>query len=63
MCSLPAERRTIPLSDIAARTKLDTDGVEFLLMKALSLNLIKGKIDEVQQTVQVCSNDCHHNVA
>lgn len=53
LCSLPAEKRTIPFSDIAERTKLDTDGVEFLLMKALSLKLIKGTIDEVQQNVQV----------
>lgn len=31
---LPAENRRIPLATIAQRTKLDTDGVEFLLMKA-----------------------------
>jgi hypothetical protein len=41
------------LGAISERTKLDKDGVEFLLMKALSLKLIKGTIDEVQQTVQV----------
>ena len=52
-CSLPADKRTIHLSDIAERTKLNVDGVEFLLMKTLSLNLIKGTIDEVDQTVHV----------
>jgi 26S proteasome regulatory subunit N9 len=55
---LPADKRTIPLGDISERTKLDKDGVEFLLMKALSLKLIKGTIDEVQQTVQVCLTFC-----
>ncbi len=29
----PPEHRTIPLQHIAQRTKLDVDGVEFLLMK------------------------------
>lgn len=52
-CSLPAEERTIPLSTIAAATKLEADGVEFLLMKALSLHLIEGSIDQVADTVQV----------
>ena len=53
ICSLPAEQRTIPLSEIAARTKLAGDGVEFLLMKTLSLKLIEGVIDQVDSTVQV----------
>ncbi|KAK9816790.1 hypothetical protein WJX72_005132 [[Myrmecia] bisecta] len=51
--SLPAEQRTIPLSTIAQRTKLDTDGVELLLMKTLSLHLIEGVIDQVAGSVQV----------
>jgi len=51
--NLPAEERTIPLSTIAAATKLEADGVEFLLMKALSLHLIEGSIDQVADTVQV----------
>ena len=54
MCSLPAEQRSISLSDIGARTQLDVDGAEFLLMKALSLKLIHGQIDQVDQRVQVC---------
>ena len=52
-CRLPAERRTIPLETIAQRTKLSVDGVEFLLMKTLSLRLIEGIIDQVDSTVQV----------
>eukprot|EP00775_Hariotina_reticulata_P005374 gene5374-5609_t len=50
---LPPEERRIPLATIAARTKLSTDGVEFLLMKALALHLIEGSIDQVSQEVSV----------
>jgi 26S proteasome regulatory subunit N9 len=45
---LPPEGRRIPLSRIAAATKLSIDGVELLLIKALSLHLIEGSIDEVR---------------
>lgn len=51
--SLPAEDRCIPLQAIAERTKLSIDGVEFLLMKALSLHLLEGVIDQVVGTVSV----------
>jgi len=48
---LPAEHREISLSDIAAKTKLTKDGVEYLLMKALSVHLIEGIIDQVESKV------------
>uniref|UniRef100_A0A7S3RAB0 PCI domain-containing protein n=1 Tax=Dunaliella tertiolecta TaxID=3047 RepID=A0A7S3RAB0_DUNTE len=51
--SLPAESRNIALTAIAQRTKLDVDGVEFLLMKALSLHLIEGIINQVQGVVSI----------
>ncbi|GLI63498.1 hypothetical protein VaNZ11_006480 [Volvox africanus] len=51
--STPAEHRRIPLDVIGQRTKLDRDGVEFLLMKALALHLIEGTIDEVDGAVDV----------
>ncbi|GIL82247.1 hypothetical protein Vretimale_7223 [Volvox reticuliferus] len=51
--STPAEQRRIPLDVIGQRTKLDRDGVEFLLMKALALHLIEGTIDEVDGAVDV----------
>lgn len=51
--SLPAEQRTIPLTTIGQRTRLSVDGVEFLLMKTLSLHLIEGIIDQVDGHVQV----------
>lgn len=50
---LPAEKREISLADIAARTKLSVDGVEYLLMKALSVRLIEGVIDQVEGKVNV----------
>lgn len=49
VASLPAEQRRITLADVGARTKLDADGAEFLLMKALSLHLIEGSIDQVRR--------------
>lgn len=51
--SLPADERRIPLKVIGEHTKLDNDGVEFLLMRALSLHLIEGTIDQVDEYVQV----------
>ena len=50
-CRLPPDQRKIPLATIAARTKLDIDGVEFLLMRAMSLKLVTGTIDEIDATV------------
>lgn len=51
--SLPAESRCLSLVEVGARTKLGADGVEMLLMKALSLHLIEGSIDQVAGTVQI----------
>ncbi|KAK6137264.1 hypothetical protein DH2020_028979 [Rehmannia glutinosa] len=51
--SRPSEDRTIPLSIIAERTKLTVEDVEHLLMKSLSVHLIEGIIDQVEQTVYV----------
>lgn len=51
--SLPSENRVISLAHIAEKTKLSLDGVEFLLMKTLSVHLIEGVIDQVDGTVAV----------
>jgi len=51
--TLPAENRIVKLETIAQRTKLSLDGVEFLLMKALSKHLIEGVLDQVDGTVSV----------
>jgi len=49
----PAEGRTLPFKVIANATKLKDDEVELLVMKALSVKLIRGEIDEVNQTVTI----------
>jgi len=49
----PTADRTVEFSHIAAASKLPVDQVELLLMRALSLGLIKGVIDQVDQTVRV----------
>ena len=41
------------MAAIGERTKLSTDSVEFLLMKALALHLIEGVIDQVNGTVSI----------
>eukprot|EP00889_Picochlorum_renovo_P008115 jgi/Picre1/35145/NNA_002607.t1 len=51
--SLPADEKSVSLADIGARTKLPIESVEFLLMKALSLRLIEGIIDQVNGTVSI----------
>jgi len=51
---MPPDERRIPFNVIGEHTKLDNDGVEFLLMRALSLHLIEGTIDQVDEFVQVC---------
>jgi len=48
-----ADERLIPFADIAEGTGLPLDQVELLLIKALSLKLIRGTIDEVDQNVHI----------
>jgi hypothetical protein len=52
-CRLPPDKRKIPLATIAACTQLDIDGVEFLLMRAMSLKLVTGTIDEIEAVVDI----------
>ncbi|CAH8861919.1 unnamed protein product [Trichobilharzia szidati] len=47
----PANNRTLTFAEISAVTRVPIDKVEHFLMKALSLKLIKGRIDEVNQCV------------
>lgn len=49
----PPDQRSIALTDIAARTKLNEAGVEELLMRCLSLHLLEGSIDQVDGVVHV----------
>jgi len=48
-----ATARQISFAEIAASTTLPVDQVEMLIMKALSQGLVKGRIDEVDQTVSL----------
>ncbi|CAG2161646.1 unnamed protein product [Oppiella nova] len=43
----------ITFAEISAQTRLPIDKIELLVMKALSLGLVKGTIDEVEQTVHL----------
>eukprot|EP01080_Neovahlkampfia_damariscottae_P001219 gene1219-11309_t len=45
--------RTIQFKEISNVTKTNVDQVEILLLKALSLNLIKGTIDQVEENIYV----------
>ena len=45
--------RSLKFDRIAAHCFIDKEEVEFLLMKAMSLQLIKGSIDEVEEVVHV----------
>merc|ERR1712087_54316 len=49
----PNADRTVPFDHIARASKLPIDQVELLLMRALSLQLIRGVIDQVDQSVRV----------
>jgi len=49
----PPSARRILLSEVAAATRLPPDGVELLLMKALALGLVEGRIDQVAGEVAV----------
>ncbi len=46
-------RGHIAFTEFAHECRVNLDEVEHLVMKALSLGLIKGKIDEVNSAVQV----------
>lgn len=49
----PSLERTLSFEDIADRVVVPLDQVEWVVMRALSLKLIKGTMDQVEQTVDV----------
>ncbi len=49
----PTSDRVLPFSVIAAETRIPANEVEHLVMKALSLNLIKGTLDQVASTTAI----------
>ncbi|GLB45532.1 putative motif in proteasome subunits, Int-6, Nip-1 and TRIP-15 [Lyophyllum shimeji] len=48
-----ADNRTMSFQTIAEETRLPIDEVEHLVMKALSLKLIRGSLDQVDQKAQI----------
>lgn len=48
--SRASKDRVLPFSYITQRTGLENDKVEWLVMRALALDLVKGSIDQVEQT-------------
>ncbi|KLO16511.1 hypothetical protein SCHPADRAFT_848095 [Schizopora paradoxa] len=48
-----ADNRVLSFQTIAEETRLPLDEVEHLIMKALSLKLIKGSIDQVDETARI----------
>jgi 26S proteasome regulatory subunit N9 len=52
--SLPtSSRSSIPFTVISESTQIPVGEVEHLIMKALSLSLVKGEIDEIEKVVRV----------
>ena len=49
----PSGDRTVPFDVIAQGARLQASEVELLVMRALSLKLIRGKIDQVDGTIAV----------
>uniref|UniRef100_A0A7R9YAW4 PCI domain-containing protein n=1 Tax=Pinguiococcus pyrenoidosus TaxID=172671 RepID=A0A7R9YAW4_9STRA len=49
----PAHERSIPFKEIADRTRLAYEQVEWLIMRAMSLKLVKGVIDELEGVVEI----------
>lgn len=49
----PAQDRNISFTAVAERTRLPVDQVEWLAMRAMSLGLIRGTMDEVDQILHV----------
>uniref|UniRef100_A0A0K0DDD5 26S proteasome non-ATPase regulatory subunit 13 n=1 Tax=Angiostrongylus cantonensis TaxID=6313 RepID=A0A0K0DDD5_ANGCA len=47
----PSKERKISFKEIASRCQVHNNEVEFLVMKALSKDLVRGAIDQVNQTV------------
>lgn len=51
--SRPPKQRQIPFNEIAQHAKIEKNKVEFLVMKALSIGLIQGSIDQINENINV----------
>mmetsp|Transcript_12197 Transcript_12197/g.18246 ORF Transcript_12197/g.18246 Transcript_12197/m.18246 type:complete len:388 (+) Transcript_12197:43-1206(+) len=50
---IPSDKRDVHFKDIARNTRLPIEQVEYLIMKAMSLGLMRGSMDEVNQVLHV----------
>ena len=50
---LPKNERIVRFDRIAKECSLPLENVEIMLMKAMALELVKGKIDQINQTVTI----------
>lgn len=46
--SLPKNERTVTFAQIQSSTGIDKDMIELMIIKAMSLDLLRGSIDEVE---------------
>lgn len=51
--SLQKDERVVSFQQISDRTTLSLDMIEFMVLRAMSLELLKGKIDQVEQKVSI----------
>jgi 26S proteasome regulatory subunit N9 len=51
--SKPPHERTLSFEEIATALQVPTDQVEWVLMRAMSVELLKGEVDQVDQTVHI----------
>jgi len=49
----PSQNRTLAFADVAQRVRLQLDQVEWLIMRAMALNLVRGTLDQVEQCFDV----------
>ena len=47
----PANNKQLSFGEVAAKTKLPENEVELLVMRALSLGLVKGSIDQIDKRI------------
>ena len=51
--NLPKSNRTIPLEELSKKCSVPMEHVEFMVMKAAALKLVKVQIDQIQQVVTI----------
>jgi len=49
----PTDGRSLTFKDVALAAKIPIEEVELLVMKAFSVKLVKGVIDEVNQSINI----------